>query len=121
MENYLQGWRKYADFSGRASRSEFWAFILGNNFVLLLILASLPFSRAAVALIFTLIWLAALLPSLAVTVRRLQDTGNSGWTLAKPYYSLYLLFKEGDSGPNEYGPDPHDDPEGPNIEDHFIA
>lgn len=54
-------------------------------------------------------------PSLAVTVRRLHDTGRSGWnylwvlTCIGILYVLYLTIIEGDHGQNEYGPDPKSD------------
>ena len=63
---------KYADFSGRASRSEYWWFVL---FIVLVSLAASIVSNTVSAL-FTL---ATLLPSLAAASRRLHDTGRSGW------------------------------------------
>ena len=84
--------RKYADFSGRAGRQEFWTFTL-INFVIIVVLAMLAqmlgvgkdasgsLSPSAIALLslLGLFDFAILIPSLAVTVRRLHDTGRSGW------------------------------------------
>lgn len=50
--------------------------------------------------------LAALIPALAVGVRRMHDVGKSGWYLLIPIYNLILAFTEGDAGDNEYGPNP---------------
>ncbi len=38
--------------------------------------------------------------------KRSHDVGNSGWFILIPFYALYLLFKEGDRGTNQYGKDP---------------
>jgi uncharacterized membrane protein YhaH (DUF805 family) len=84
--------KKYADFSGRAGRGEFWTFTL-INLVIIVVLGVLAqmmgvgknangsLSPSAIALlcILGLFDLAILIPSLAVTVRRLHDTGRSGW------------------------------------------
>lgn len=64
--------RKYVDFSGRASRSEFWYFTLAYG-----IASNIPFIGAIISL-------ALLLPSLAVSARRLHDTGKSGWWQVLP-------------------------------------
>jgi uncharacterized membrane protein YhaH (DUF805 family) len=88
----------------------------------IILILSLPLGYEVSAIIFVLFWMVALLPSVAVTVRRLQDTGNSGWViLFKPVSTMILVLVKGNSGPNKYGPDPYGDPEEPNIEDHFIA
>jgi uncharacterized membrane protein YhaH (DUF805 family) len=63
---------KYADFSGRAVRSEYWWFAL---FIVLVSLALSMFSNTLSALFS----LATLLPSIAAAARRLHDTGRSGW------------------------------------------
>ena len=64
--------RKYVDFSGRATRSEFWWFVL-FNFVLSIVTSMLG------QMISSLVSLALLVPSLAVGARRLHDIGKSGW------------------------------------------
>ena len=65
---------KYATFSGRARRSEFWYFLL-FNFLVSFVLGLIPFLSVVSGL-----WaLAVLIPSLAVTVRRFHDIGKSGW------------------------------------------
>jgi uncharacterized membrane protein YhaH (DUF805 family) len=63
---------KYADFDGCASRSEYWWYMLFT------VLASIAFSTVNEVL-YGLFALANLLPSIAVTARRLHDTDRSGW------------------------------------------
>lgn len=86
---------KYATFSGRARRSEFWYFFL-FNFLVSLVLSLIPFLS-----ILSSLWaLAVLIPTLAVTVRRFHDIGKSGWTflyflipgLLYVGYLMYFIF-----------------------------
>ena len=72
QESIKTCFNKYADFNGRASRSEFWWFVLFTVGVSLI--ASLVF--APLSIVFGL---AVILPSLSVGARRLHDTGRSGW------------------------------------------
>ena len=110
----------YADFSGRARRKEYWMFqlvsvgiILGLLF-LTGVLGTVSETLAMVgAAAYVLAALGLMVPSLAVAVRRLHDTGRSGWwylvvfvPFVGPFVMLYFLVIEGDSGPNAYGPDP---------------
>ena len=64
--------RKYTDFDGVASRSEFWWFVL----FVVIVTTAVGWISSFLAGVF---WLAILLPELAVGVRRLHDTGRSGW------------------------------------------
>jgi uncharacterized membrane protein YhaH (DUF805 family) len=112
--------RKYADFKGRASRAEYWWFMLLVFLVylgLVFVSAALANSSEAAAGLVALIMIVALLglvvPSLAVAVRRLHDTGRSGWwylIALIPYVgSLVLLIVmalPGTPGPNQYGMPP---------------
>lgn len=65
-----------------------------------------------------LVSLGLLVPMLAVGVRRLHDTGNPTWFIILSFiplvnlYYLYLMIKEGDRGPNEFGPDPKETGQG---------
>jgi uncharacterized membrane protein YhaH (DUF805 family) len=124
--NMIDWWKKvflknYANFNGRARRSEYWYFSLASLliFVPFYILAIAGISNDEESLlsdfsfgVITLLMLAIIVPSLAVTVRRLHDTNKSGWyyfiTLI-PLGSIILLvwlFTEGDSRANKYGDDP---------------
>jgi uncharacterized membrane protein YhaH (DUF805 family) len=104
MNYYFKVWQNYATFSGRARRSEYWYFFLFNVSALIL----LSFIGAAMGnmIFYVLYALAALIPGIAVAVRRMHDVGKSGWFAIVPIYNLILVFTEGDSGDNEYGPDP---------------
>jgi len=122
MEWYLKVVRdNYANFKGRARRKEYWMFVLFNIIIsavlgLLDNILNLNYgpeeygqSNGILGSIYSL---AILLPSLAVLVRRLHDTGKSGWNILwiltgiGAFYILYLVIKEGDRGSNEYGSDP---------------
>ena len=97
---------KYADFTGRASRPEFWWFML---FVVLVDAAVLAISH----LLWFLFALAVVLPRLAVAVRRLHDTDRSGWWLLigfVPIVGWIVLLvwycQKSDPVANRFGPPP---------------
>lgn len=78
MDHYLAVLKKYADFEGRSTRSEYWFFALFN---FLIAFGLIIISKFVPPLIFLygLYALAVLIPSIAVSVRRLHDSGRSGW------------------------------------------
>lgn len=101
---------KYADFTGRAQRSEYWYFFLFSFLVQSLIDLVLNSDSAS-----GLASLALLVPSLSAGARRLHDTGRSGWwqlLILIPILGWIILLvfyvKEGDAGENDYGYDPLD-------------
>lgn len=104
---------KYADFTGRARRSEYWFFIL---FVVIGFIATASISAAIGGNSYILIiifFLAMIIPYLAVVVRRLHDVGKSGWFFFIRFIPivggiwLFVLFCTDSSfGTNEYGPNP---------------
>jgi len=100
--------KKYALFEGRARRNEFWSFvlvyILGS--IATSIIDSIISSIIGFSLLSLLYSLALLVPYIAVGIRRMHDTGHSGWFLLIPLYNLYLAIQPGNAGQNEYGPDP---------------
>lgn len=111
---------KYATFSGRACRSEYWWFVLFNMIVSIVIAIVEPRSFASLSEfngpISILYSLAAFLPSIAVSVRRLHDVGRSGWwmfimliPLLGAIIYIYWAATRGQDGPNIYGPDPFGD------------
>lgn len=117
-EAVAQVFKKYATFSGRARRSEYWYFILFYSLASMAIifieafagLATLESSMSPVSGVFTL---AVFLPSLAVSVRRLHDIDRSGWwtlliLIPLVGYIVLLVFfvKNGTDGPNRFGTDP---------------
>ncbi|MGW4226533.1 DUF805 domain-containing protein [Streptomyces bauhiniae] len=111
MHWYVDVLKKYAVFSGRARRQEYWMFVLFNliiSIVLAIVDAALDTSILGIVY-----FLAVLIPALAVTVRRLHDTSRSGWWILISLIPLVggiilLVFTVFDSKPetNEYGPNP---------------
>lgn len=103
----------YATFSGRARRSEYWYFVL-FNLIISLLLSLLGNKFSFFTFISGIYSLAIIVPSLAVAVRRLHDTGRSGWFFFLSFiplanlYLLYLLCVDSEPGDNEYGPNPKD-------------
>jgi uncharacterized membrane protein YhaH (DUF805 family) len=104
---------KYADFNGRARRSEYWYFALFNILCIIpvALISSLLGSFGAILIV--LAYIAILVPSIAVLVRRLHDVGKSGWfyfialiPLIGGIWLLVLLCTDSNPGANEYGPNP---------------
>ncbi|MFW6277750.1 MAG: DUF805 domain-containing protein, partial [Prolixibacteraceae bacterium] len=118
MEWYKMVLQKYAVFNGRAGRKEYWMFFLFNmlfGFAAIVLdnLFGIAFFGNFYGPLYLLYMLAVLIPALAVAVRRLHDTGKSGWWILislVPFVGwivvLILLAMEGEPGDNEYGPDP---------------
>ncbi|MBK8465577.1 MAG: DUF805 domain-containing protein [Chloracidobacterium sp.] len=118
MNWYLGVLKKYAVFSGRARRKEYWIFALFNLiFVVVAVIIDnvlgLTIEDVGYGPVYILYALATFVPSLAVTVRRLHDTGKSGWfilvALIPCVGGIALLvfgLTPGDVGANEYGEDP---------------
>lgn len=75
--------KRYAKFEGRASRSEFWYWVLATFIIGFVVgfVGVLTVGESATNAISNILQLALLLPGLAVAVRRLHDTGRSGWNL----------------------------------------
>ena len=118
MQWYLIVLKKYAVFSGRAQRSEYWYFVLFNFLIAVflsvvgLVLATIVPSLEGGWLVL-LYSLAMFLPSLGVTVRRLHDTGRSGWWLLVglvPFVGVFVIFYfmlcDSEAGDNRFGPNP---------------
>ncbi len=117
MNWYFQVLKKYAVFDGRARRKEYWYFVLFNfiiGFVLGLIEGLAGIAPGINYSVLSLIYaLAVLLPGLGVGVRRLHDTGRSGWWLfisLIPFIGaiilLILMATDSQEGTNQYGPSP---------------
>ncbi|WP_217235351.1 DUF805 domain-containing protein [Streptomyces sp. AC555_RSS877] len=115
MSWFIEALKKYAVFSGRARRKEYWMYTLfvAIIYIVLAILAAVT-KQPLIAVVF---YLAILLPSLAVTVRRLHDTGRTGWwvliglvPLVGAIVMLVFLCSEGESGANKFGANPKEAP-----------
>ena len=117
MNWYLQVIKKYVDFSERARRKEYWYFYLFNVIISYGTYLIGVFAADSVGLFF--FWISILydlfilLPSWAVCVRRLQDTGHSGWfmfigliPIVGSIILLITLLSDSHSGQNEWGPSP---------------
>ena len=117
MNWYIEVLKKYAVFSGRARRKEYWMFVL-FNFIFSLVASLLDLvifgiflgGFSPIAVVYSL---AVLVPGLAVSVRRLHDVGKSGWYLlivlipiAGPIWFLVLTCMDSQAGDNKYGPNP---------------
>lgn len=113
MHWYLEPWRKYLQYEGRARRLEYWSFFLGNlligAFLFMLVGMGQDWAMGA----YTLFTLAALIPGIMAGIRRLHDTGRTGWWLLISLVPLVggiilivLLLLNSEPGSNEYGPNP---------------
>ncbi len=119
--------KRYADFSGRSRRMEYWMFLLlcvVVAFGLALFTGALAAGTAETdptAAIFgsvplIIFWLVVIIPSIAVQVRRFHDQDKSGWFVLLNFIPfvgglivLVFMFLEGTRGPNRFGPDPKTD------------
>ena len=119
MDWMLMPLRKYADFSGRSRRKEYWMFLLGvvgAAIVLSIVEGALGMSGMVGGVygpLTTILLLGVFVPALACQVRRFHDQDKSGWFVLIgliPFVGglavLVFMCLEGTSGPNQYGPDP---------------
>ncbi|MHC4873364.1 MAG: DUF805 domain-containing protein [Planctomycetota bacterium] len=114
MNYYIEVWKKFAVFSGRARRKEYWMFVLFN--IIVAILLGIIDGFVTNGILIGIYNLAIIIPSIAVGVRRLHDIGRSGWSLlfvlipfVGPFIILYFLVTDSAPGDNEYGPNPKED------------
>ncbi len=131
MNWFLQALQRYAEFGGRSRRSEFWYFILFSTIISLI----LSFLDEAIGFTFddtgffgalsSIYSLAILIPSIAVGVRRLHDTGRTGWwylLLLVPFIGIIVLIifwvQDGEPGTNKWGRNPKES--GEDILDHLV-
>jgi uncharacterized membrane protein YhaH (DUF805 family) len=101
---------RYAKFDGRAGRAEYWWFWLANIIAYILLAILLQVATIFVVLLIGF-WLAIIVPSIAVSIRRLHDTNKSGWFLLLAFVPLVggiivlvFMILPGDPGPNSFGP-----------------
>ena len=91
MKYYIEGLKKYAKFEGRARRKEYWMFIL-FDFIFTVAAAVLDEILGSEPVIYIVYNLVLILPTLAVTVRRLHDTNRSGWWILLFVIPLITMF-----------------------------
>lgn len=110
MKWYVQVWKKYAVFTGRAHRTEYWMFVLFN----LIISIGLELIEGILggatntdqSVLSTIYSLAILIPSIAVGVRRMHDTDHSGLWVIVPIVNLIFSVTKGTEGENRFGHPP---------------
>ena len=120
MNWFLACFRKYATFSGRAGRPEFWFFVLFVTLItvgLAVIDVMLGIAAGGAGLLSGIFTLLVIVPSIAVTVRRLHDTGRSGWwwlvnliPLVGPIIAIVFCASRGELQANRFGAPPSAQP-----------
>ena len=114
MDAMKSGFKNSFTLSGRASRSEYWYWVLGGFiFQIVMIVGSLVLAIIEIPVLPALMILAPILlvpGSITLVVRRLHDVGMSGWMwfvalvpVVGVLYLIYLFVQEGDMGENAYG------------------
>ena len=121
MNYFLLALKKYATFTGRSRRKEYWMFVLFRYLISMVILAPtiyLFFNSSDEGgmlgyMLFIVYSMALIVPGLAVVVRRLHDVGKSGWMyfvvlipVIGIFWLLILLASDSEQGDNQYGPNP---------------
>lgn len=111
MNYYIDAFKNYVNFKGRARRKEYWMFVL-FNFIVAIVLSIID-SLIGITILSTIYSLAVIIPSLALCFRRLHDIGKSGaWILLGliPLVGEIILIvffcTDSQAGENQYGPNP---------------
>jgi len=108
IESIQTCYKKFFDFSGRASKSEYWWFQLYNAVIYVLTFVF----QGDLTLLFSILVIANIIPTYAAAVRRIHDSDKSGWMVliaVIPLIGLYvivLLLQEGSKGKNRFGTKP---------------
>ena len=108
IESLQTCYKKFFDFSGRASKSEYWWFQLYNTILYILTFVF----QNDLALLFSILVIANLIPVFAAGVRRVHDSNKSGWWILISFvpiigsYIIVLLITDGSKGKNRFGPKP---------------
>lgn len=116
MNWYLKVIKQYANFSGRARRTEYWMFALINGLISIGLMLIAQFVDQSLSILNIIYSLAVFIPSLAVAIRRLHDVNKSGWMyllVLLPIIGWIWLFvlsvSNGTVGENKYGLDPKEE------------
>ncbi len=112
MNWYFAVLQKYAVFDGRARRKEYWMFVL-FHIIIAIVISLIEGSLGSPGILSTLYGLAVLLPGIGVSIRRLHDTGRSGWwvligliPILGAIVLLVFMVQDGEAGENQYGQNP---------------
>jgi len=120
---YVTAMKKYAVFTGRACRREFWYFFLFNSLILIALtildgLIGTAYGPSPLGVLGGIFAIATMIPALAVSVRRLHDINLSGWLfllalvpLVGSIILLLLCAQDSKPGKNQYGPSPKAEPD----------
>jgi len=118
MQWYLMVLKRYAEFSGRSRRKEYWYFtlislVIGIILAIISVSFDLMFMNGQYGILDSAYQLAVLIPSIAVSVRRLHDTSHNGWWLLLAFvpvvgwiWLIVLMATDGISGENAHGANP---------------
>lgn len=110
MEYFIAAFTKYADFSGRASRKEYWMFIL--FYMIISIILSILDQITGMSVLSIIFIVVLFVPSISIATRRLHDTGRTGWwqlIVLIPFIGAIVLFVflvQDSHNNNVYGPNP---------------
>ena len=99
FELAFQPLKKYASFDGRARRKEYWYFSL-------IYLVGSVFANLGGEISIGLFYLAFIIPTIAVGVRRMHDTNRSGWWIIVPIANLIFACSDSQPGSNRFGDNP---------------
>ena len=108
IESIQTCYKRFFDFSGRASKSEYWWFQLYNTILYILTFVF----QNDLALLFSILVIANLIPVFAAGVRRVHDSNKSGWWILISFVPIagldifVLLITDGSKGKNRFGPKP---------------
>ena len=117
MNWYIDAWKNYVNFQGRARRKAYWMFVL-FNIIAIVVLGMIDGAlglggQSGYGILSGIYSLAIILPGLAVAVRRLHDTGRSGWWMliglvpvVGPIVLLVFFVQDSQPGGNQFGPNP---------------
>jgi uncharacterized membrane protein YhaH (DUF805 family) len=118
MEWFLKALRQYSDFEGRARRKEYWMYtlfyiIFAVVAIVLDMILGFTTDDLGYGLLYILYVLAMLIPTLAVSIRRLHDVGKSGWMILVGFipiigaiWLIILFVSDSNPGVNQYGENP---------------
>lgn len=110
MEYFVDAFKQYATFTGRATRTQYWMFVL--IYLIIAIVLGVIDGLLGIGVLGPIFGLVMLIPSISITARRLHDTGRTGWwqliyfvPLIGLIVMIIFLVQDSDAN-NEYGANP---------------